>query len=342
MRISASLAILLLTAAAEPPAYTVTGTLPLGAPDRWGYVKADPRMPRVYVAHGDRITVVDTETMAVVGELKLGGAAHGVAVLPLTGRGYAAGGTENKVTVFDLKTLATVKIIDTAEDPDEIVAEPEKSRIWVIADHGGQVQRIDSETNTITASIEMGDKLESAAIDGNGHLFVDSATKHEIVAINTDSATITARWKLPDCASLHGIDHDNASQRLFASCTDGHLYALDAADGRIVQTVSIGRGGDVVMVDPLSRRVIVSNADGTLSIFAIDRTGMLTAEADVPTRAGARTIALEHGRDGKKTGRLISVAAQRTATAPAITAVGGPRYTYKPDTLELLVLTPTR
>ena len=80
MRASIGLAALLLAGAAPPPAYTLTGTLSLGAPDRWGYVKADPVMPRLYAAHGDRITVIDTEAMAVEGEIVLGGAAHGVAV----------------------------------------------------------------------------------------------------------------------------------------------------------------------------------------------------------------------------------------------------------------------
>ena len=84
MRASIGLPGLLLAGAAPPPAYTLTGTLPLGAPDRWGYVKADPVMPRLYAAHGDRITVIDTGAMAIIGEIPLGGGAHAVAVLPRT------------------------------------------------------------------------------------------------------------------------------------------------------------------------------------------------------------------------------------------------------------------
>lgn len=176
MRRLAGLAALLLAGAAPPPTHSLTATLVLGDPDRWGYIKADPVMPRMYAAHGDRVTVIDTAAMVIAGEIKLGGAAHGVAVLPPTGHGYAAGGLANQVTVFDLQTLTPVKTIDTAEDPDEMVAEPLAGRVWVIADHGAQVQRIDSRTDTITASIPMGDKLESATLDGQGRLFVDSAT----------------------------------------------------------------------------------------------------------------------------------------------------------------------
>ena len=47
-------------APAQPTiAYRLVATVPLGAPDRWDYVVADPATARVYVAHGDRVTVLD-------------------------------------------------------------------------------------------------------------------------------------------------------------------------------------------------------------------------------------------------------------------------------------------
>ena len=50
-------------AQAQPtPGYTLVKTVPLGAPDRWDYVVADPETTRVYVAHGDRVTVLDMAT----------------------------------------------------------------------------------------------------------------------------------------------------------------------------------------------------------------------------------------------------------------------------------------
>lgn len=342
-RAGCAAAALLLAASASSraaePAYAVAATLPLGAPDRWGYVKADPAAPRLYAAHGDRFTVIDTAAMAVVGELRVGPGAHAVAVLPKTGHGYASGGTANAVTVFDLATLAPVKTIDTAEDPDEMVAEPEAGRVWVVNDHGQRVQRIDAATDAVTATIEIGDKLESATTDGRGRLFVDGATKHEVVVIDTARAEVTARWPVPDCTSLHGIDYDAASGRLFASCVNGVLYALDAADGRVLQKVAVGLGGDVVTVDAASRRVLASNADGALSVFAISGTGELSPRADVPTPPGARTMALEPGAGAAA--RVFLIAAEHTDAAPTPSSNGGaPRFAVQPGTVHLLVLAP--
>ena len=62
----------LVTAASqvERPNYHVSMVVPLGPPDRWDYVVFDPDTRRVYVAHGDRITVVDGTNGNVVGTVE--------------------------------------------------------------------------------------------------------------------------------------------------------------------------------------------------------------------------------------------------------------------------------
>ena len=43
----------------DAPAYRITKSVALGAPDRWDCVVFDPASHRVYIAHGDRVSVVD-------------------------------------------------------------------------------------------------------------------------------------------------------------------------------------------------------------------------------------------------------------------------------------------
>ncbi len=52
---------------APPPAFRISRSAPLGAPDRWDYVTWDAATHDVFVAHGDRVTVVDTIRTAVTG-----------------------------------------------------------------------------------------------------------------------------------------------------------------------------------------------------------------------------------------------------------------------------------
>ena len=41
--------------------YTLLKSIPLGAPDRWDYVVYDGQTERVYIAHGDRLAVLELE-----------------------------------------------------------------------------------------------------------------------------------------------------------------------------------------------------------------------------------------------------------------------------------------
>src|ERR1700743_3743563 len=54
-----ALACLATAAQAQAPAYHVTKTVALGAPDRWDYLVYDNDANRLYVSHGDRLTVID-------------------------------------------------------------------------------------------------------------------------------------------------------------------------------------------------------------------------------------------------------------------------------------------
>ena len=89
--------------AQSAPLYTVTKTVALGAPDRWDFVVFDPASHKVFVAYGDRVTVVDGRTGAILGNVEgLQGGAHGIAIVPGTGRGYTDDGRAGTAASFDL------------------------------------------------------------------------------------------------------------------------------------------------------------------------------------------------------------------------------------------------
>ena len=58
-----------LSATPGKPIYTLSKSVPLGAPDRWDLLAFDESSHRVYVAHGDKVTVIDGESGALVGQV---------------------------------------------------------------------------------------------------------------------------------------------------------------------------------------------------------------------------------------------------------------------------------
>ena len=53
------------TQALAAPAYRPAGAVPLGDPPFWDYTVVDPITGRVYVAHGDKLAVIDGELVGI-------------------------------------------------------------------------------------------------------------------------------------------------------------------------------------------------------------------------------------------------------------------------------------
>src|SRR4051812_21406996 len=80
-------------AADAAPDYHLTKSVSLGAPDRWDSVVFDGATKRVYVAHGDQVTIVDAISGEVVGNVgTFPGGTHGVGVSAANQRGYTNDG----------------------------------------------------------------------------------------------------------------------------------------------------------------------------------------------------------------------------------------------------------
>ena len=100
----AALALPCLAPAQTAPEYTIVKKVPLGAPDRWDYVVFDEGSGRVFIAHGDELTVVDGNSGDVVGHVKsFPGITHGIAIVSANNRGYTDEGEAGKAHSFDLK-----------------------------------------------------------------------------------------------------------------------------------------------------------------------------------------------------------------------------------------------
>jgi len=320
-------------AAAQPaPAYAVTKTVPLGAPDRWDYVVFDPASHRVYVAHVDRVSVIDGRDGKVLGEVKgITGGTHGIGISTATHQGFTDDGKAGLAVAFDLKTLTVKTSITTQPDADAIVADRASGHVFVVEGDPHKITVIDPRTNKVIATIDGGGGLEYAVSDDRGRLYVNGATKREILRINTRTNAVDAHWPIPNCASPHGMAIDTAAHRLFTSCVNSVLTVVDTDSGSVVATVPIGRGTDAAAFDPKRKLVFSSNGiDGTLSVIAEKDANTFVPVATIKTAITGRTMSID-----PETGRIY-IAAGDIDPNPA---PGRPRLI--PGSLKLLFVDPT-
>jgi DNA-binding beta-propeller fold protein YncE len=320
------------------PAYHVVKSVPLGVPDRWDYIVFDSSSHRVYVSHGDRVTVVDGRDGTILGNVVgVPGGTHGIGISTATGKGYTDDGQAGVAVSFDLKTFRTIKQIKAEDDADGIAFDPISGHVFVVDGEPGHLTVIDPKTDSSIATIDAGGKLEYAVTGNNGKLYANGEAKKEIVRVDTATNKVDAHWPIPGCTSPHGLAIDLVSHRLFASCLNAVLTVINADTGAVVATLPIGQGTDGVAFDPKRKLIFSSNNDGTLSVIREKDPQTFVSLGNVNTAVTGKNMGID-----PDTGRLFIAVADVDPNAAATSGPGGRagRPRPLPGTLKLLFLDP--
>ncbi len=320
------------------PSYHVAKTVALGAPDSWDYIVIDSPSHRVYVAHGDRLTVVDGQSGAILGQVMgMPGGSHGIGISAATGKGYTDDGQAAEAVAFDLKTFQTGKRIKAEDDADGIAFDPPSGHIFVVDGDSKKLTVIDPKTDSAIATIDAGGGLEYAVSGENGKLYVNGAEKKEIVRVNTATNAVDAHWPIPGCTSPHGLAIDTAGHRLFVSCLNAVLTVVNTDSGAVVATLPIGQGTDGAAFDPKRKLVFSSNNDGTLSVIQEKTPDTFVSLGSIKTAVTGKNMGIDPA-----TGRIYVTVADIDPAAVVAPGPGGRPGRPKPlpGTLKLLFLDP--
>jgi YVTN family beta-propeller protein len=319
---------------APPPAagaYRMIAQFPIGGNDAgYDYLRVDAPTRRVFIAHLNRVEVLDADSGAKLGEVAGMHGVHGIELIPELGKGYTSNGLDRSVTVFDSATLRIRKLIRyTGVKPDAIQYDPDTRRLYVVnGGASGDVTVIDPASDAIVDTVDLGGaKLEQIGFDGRGHAFVNDEAQSVIHVFDTHTLQPLTTWKLGGCEEPTGMAVDRAHHRVFSACGNNKLAVLDTDDGHVVATPAIGSDPDGAAFEPKTQRIFTSNKEGTLSVLREVTPDRYETLQTLATEPGARTVALD-----ETTGRLYMPTA-RTGKAPA----AGSAAPILPETFVLLV-----
>jgi len=316
--------------------YHVTRRIPVGGDGYWDYLTVDQAYRRLFVARGVRVQVLDIDADTLVGEIPNTPGVHGVALAPDLGRGFTSNGRGASVTIFDLRTLATLGTVQVpAENPDAIVYDSATRRVFTFNGRSHNATAIDAAAGTVVGTVPLSGKPEFAVSDGAGRIFVNIEDRSEISALDPRALTVVTTWPLAGCEEPTGLALDRAHRRLFAGCGNSRMVVVDADNGRVIATLPIGAGVDDTAFDPGTQLAFSSNGEGTVTVIAAETPDHYRVVANVPTQPGARTMAL----DGR-THRLFTVTAAFTPAESPTEMNPRPRRGIVPGSFVVLVLTP--
>ena len=332
MRFLAKVLVLSLAAPllAQPsPVYKVTQTYLLGGDGSWDYIVPDPPNHRLFIARQTRVMVVDSNTGKLIGEVTGIDGAHGTAVAPATGHGFATSGNDQSVVMFDLKDFKPLARIHAAEDADAIVFDSVSNRVFTLNGDAHSSTVIDPVAGTVVTNLPLGGKPEYGAPAGDGKVYANLTDTNEVVEIDAKTPAVTRRWPTAPCKQPVSMAIDPAHHRLFSGCRSGLMAVSDYQNGKIVATLPIGTGVDGAGYDPATGDAFASNADGTLTVIHQDSPDAYHVVENVQTAQGARNMGLD-----PTTHRVFLVSAK---FGPVPTGGRG-RPLVLPDTFTLLVV----
>jgi DNA-binding beta-propeller fold protein YncE len=315
---------------AQTATYHITNTYELGGNGSWDYVVSDPPSHRVYLARQTRVMVVDQNSGKLLGEVADVHGAHGTAIAPHTGHGFATSSDDKSVVMFDLKTFKVLGRIPAADDADAVIFDEASDRIFTMNGDAHSSTVIDPRAGTFIKNLPLGGKPEYAVSAGDGKVYANLTDTSEVVEIDAKTATVVRRWSTAPCKQPVSMAIDEVHHRLFSGCRSGIMAVSDYQDGRVVATVPIGTGVDGAGYDPASGNAFASNADGTLTVIHQDTPNQYRVIQTVTTPVGSRNMGLD------PTNHRIFIVSAKFGPAPA----GGGRKPVLPGTFALLTIEP--
>ena len=293
--------------------YRVLARYKLRGQGKTSNVRVDSAARRLYVAHGDRVEVLNVDTGASVGTVPANGSSD-IVLAPDFKHGFISNGNGAAVTMFDpvtLKVLKTIKL--AAQNPSAMEYDSDVKRVFV-ATKGG-VTAIDANSGEVAGSVPLEGRLGHLVSNDYGRLFVAAEDNNVIHVVDTYALKFLGDFPIGNGEGPSGVALDPSGRRLFVACTNGRLPIIDTDIGFTLEELPIGTGStsDVFAFTPQGKggwkgAVFVASADGTLSLIKMNAFISYSRAGEVKLQPGIESVAF-----AEKTHRVFMPASSNSA-----------------------------
>src|ERR1700687_6131226 len=162
-------------------------SLPLSAANRVVIVQTN--------SAGDRVSIIDPVTNAVVGEIQGIEAPHGAAVAPDGSRIYVSDEGENTLDIVDAKTLKVIKQVPLSGHPNNLAIARDGKRVYVgIIQAPGGVDVIDTTSFQRIKTVPTKGSIHNAYVTPDGKYVVAGSISGKSVNV-IDSPPSAPPWR---------------------------------------------------------------------------------------------------------------------------------------------------
>lgn len=262
-----------------PASFQTIADVPLtGGVSRFDYQSLDFQAHRLYIAHlgAGLVTVFDTETSTIVGDVAGVAGVHGVIAVPELGRVYATATSVNQLAVIDPSTLTVVATAPTGDFPDGLAYAPDVGKVYVSNERGRSDTVVDVRTNQPVATIPLGGEVGNTQFDPASRLIYAAVhRRNQLVAIDPQTDQVSGRYDMPGCDDPHGLYISAPRRTAYVACEgNAKLLVVDMQSMRVTSEHQVGRTPDVLAFDESLGRLYVAAEEGVLTVLAHDASGV--------------------------------------------------------------------
>jgi DNA-binding beta-propeller fold protein YncE len=219
-----------------------------------------PQTHRLLITDGsESIKLLDAETLASVGTIKLHPGADSIGFDNSTGHLYVVTGGKD------------VKLKESWLEEIDPVTTHKLGEVHLDADH-----------------------VEAMAVEQHGpHLYINVTDKNYLAVIDKAARRIVARWPIDGAAQNALAQLDEATHRLFIVARDpGRFIVLNSDTGAQIARLAAPKRVDAEIFDVANRRVYAPGGEGYIGVYAEVDAGHFAELARVPSSVGAKTAIL--------------------------------------------------
>ncbi|MCU1292996.1 MAG: hypothetical protein JWP08_1846 [Bryobacterales bacterium] len=245
-----------------------------GPASRFDYQSVDTGAARIYMNHMNAGTTIvfDVNSSRVIVEIRGLNRATGVLAVPSHHQVYVSAAGDRQVAIIDDRTLKIVSRVDGARFPDGIAFAPGADKIFVSDESGGADVVIDARTATRRSIIALGGEAGNTQYDPVSRcVLVAVQTMNQLVAIDPVRERVVQRYALAGSDHPHGFVIDEADRLAFIACEgNASLLVVDLRSMKVIQTLKVPDGPDVLAWDPGLHRLYVAAESGALAAFWLE------------------------------------------------------------------------
>jgi YVTN family beta-propeller protein len=314
--------------------YKVTGRYAIEGTEGWDYTTLDSDARRLYISHGTQVEVLDADSGKPVGMIADTPGVHGIAIAAGVHRGFTSNGKENKVSIFDTKTLKLIEKIDVGNGPDGIYYNAATQRVFTNNHGSHDISAIDAKTGKVVGTVAVEGDGEQAIAGADGMIYVNLENTAEVVAFDPQSLAVKKRFPIGIAKTPTGLAYDGKTNRLFIGTrSEPKMIVMDAATGKVLTSLPIGAGVDFAGFDPAAQLIFFScGGDGVVSVFHEKSADEYEDAGSIKTQPSAKTMAFD-----PKTRKIFLPAADYLVT-PNADPAKRPTRSVKPGSFGVLVV----